>query len=106
MYQLDKTKWSFLAGIFDGEGHISLKNRTGSTLGISQNNGLVFDEIIRLLDKFNIEYNIHINSYSDVNQIVIAGGFQKYLEVMGTIRPIRLIDNFKKYFSHSRASLF
>ncbi len=87
----------WLAGIFDGEGYISMSNRTGIQMGVAQNKGIIFDEICKRLKEFNIAYTPFKtgNISSKVISCQIKGGFPNIFEVLGKIRPVRLLNKFK-----------
>ena len=85
----------WLAGIFDGEGHLGKPNskQGGIQLGVSQNEGIVLDKIMKLLDEHNFSYNLY--SEKRCNKICIHGPSSEKLKFLGVFRPERLISKFK-----------
>ena len=87
----------WLAGIYDGEGYLSVINRHGTQLGVSQKPGLVLDEITRVLYSLGftaLYYNQTGSPTGDVQTIQMRGGWRSVLRLLGSVRPIRLLDKF------------
>lgn len=88
----------WLAGIYDGEGHLSTR-RKGVQLGVSQLPGSVIDNIERLLVEYGFGDNRRSqNSASRVMSIQMTGGWRRIAAFLGTIRPERLIGKFTDAF--------
>lgn len=87
--------WSagWLAGILDGEGHISLL-RTGVQFGVAQRPGLVLKGIEAEFDRLGLAYAGHPVGISDVLSLQILGGWREMARMIGTVRPVRLLDKF------------
>nr|WP_286086102.1 LAGLIDADG family homing endonuclease [Agrobacterium sp. RC10-4-1] len=87
----------WLAGIYDGEGYLSIKNRRGTQLGVAQKPGVVLSEIERLLKNFgysNYRYAQTGNAGSGVISLQSQGGFATIAHLLGSLQPIRLVSKF------------
>ena len=90
----------WLAGIFDGEGHLTYGTTGGPSsmaLGVSQNPGLVLDEITRLLDKLGVDYACVKNPASDVRDVTVRGAWYDRIALLKYIGSIRLLAKAKAY---------
>ena len=86
----------WLAGIFDGEGSFSIKDRKGSQLSIGQLPGFVLERIVRDLTDFGFKYGTSLGGTNhDVSNFQIKGGWRESLRLLGSVRPIRLLEGFK-----------
>lgn len=85
----------WLAGMFDGEGHISKPNskQGGIQIGIAQNEGPVLDRIQHELVTRSVLHTKH--SFTRCKAIRIGGPSSAKLQLLGEIRPLRLINKFK-----------
>jgi len=94
----------WLAGMYDGEGHLSQRvgtdGRNSFQLGISQNKGKTCDKFIAAIkEKFGMDI---LSSTMRVNETTgkecmgmkIAGGVPKCIKVLGSLRPNRLLEKF------------
>lgn len=88
----------WLAGLYDGEGHLSFTNRRGTILAVSQNKGLVFDEIEKVLKEYNIDYSVQRTGNQNTFSFVNKGGWPKILQFLGEFRSIRLLNKFHASF--------
>ena len=87
----------WLAGIYDGEGYLSIKNRGGVLMGVSQKAGIVLDTITRTLTELGFNscrYNQTGASKSNV-YIQLNGGWREVLKLIGSVRPLRLLEKFQ-----------
>ena len=93
----------WLAGIFDGEGHLSLgkqKTKSGATIttlaiGIAQNPGPVLERIIKELDVRGITYyRRDQNKHGNASSLQLTGS-RAVMRFLGVIRPQRLLDKFQ-----------
>ena len=87
------TGW--LAGIWDGEGSISLVGRKGIQSNIAQNEGEVFQRIVQELELRNFKFSI-LEGYSSVSQLQLRGGWRELARLLGSVRPMRLLTKFKR----------
>lgn len=107
--------WSFspsraagwLAGMYDGEGHLSIADRKGCQLGLAQNQGLVLDEIVRVLNSLGFK-SLRLAPKGDgrANTCVslqMMGGWREVARLLGSVRPVRLLE---KFVSSLRAGHF
>jgi hypothetical protein len=87
-------KGGWLAGMFDGEGYVSIANRHGIQLGVAQNTGLIFDRLQDMLREFNFDFSSSKVGNRTTMCCQIRGGFPEILRLLGHIRPERLINKF------------
>jgi hypothetical protein len=83
----------WLAGILDGEGHVSFL-RKGVQFGVAQRPGLVLKEIEANMARLGFGYAVRPVGSSDVQSLQIAGGWRELARLLGTTRPVRLVDKF------------
>lgn len=90
----------YLAGVFDGEGCVSLghENGGGFCLSLSQKDNEVFRKCVEILKVLNINYAVYFNENTKVNIISIKGKMHEKFKLFGKIKPKRLISNFNKKF--------
>jgi hypothetical protein len=91
----------WFGGMIDGEGSLSQKTRTGSSLSISQVDGLVWDNLIKYVEKNDYNYRIEVDRRTPqnsgkygqrpVNKLMI-GRMDELMRLFSTVRPIRLIN--------------
>lgn len=84
----------WLAGILDGEGHVSINGRKGVQFGVAQRPGLVLDEIAANLTRLGFDWSVHSVGTSDVQSLQIRGGWRALARLLGTTRPTRLLNKF------------
>jgi hypothetical protein len=86
----------WLAGIFDGEGHLTAPIRkTALKLGVCQNRGLVLDAIHHGLADMGFRFGVYDKaSTSKVQAIEMQGGLPEIARLLGQVRPMRLLDKF------------
>lgn len=100
----------YIAGMFDGEGHISVhkstginggkrKNSTSLGVGLAQNPNEALNYIKLYLDENNIKYSARKNSSSNCVNILLLGNWQDKVKFLGMIRPKRLLSRFYKTFT-------
>lgn len=90
----------WLSGIYDGEGSWYQRRTTGgwcSQLSVSQVPGLVLDEILACLS--GLEFKTSVDDRATIGpgaarSVRVAGGASERARLLGTIRPIRLLDKF------------
>ncbi|MDP4038955.1 MAG: hypothetical protein Q8P57_00005, partial [Candidatus Pacearchaeota archaeon] len=83
----------WLSGIFDGEGWTMGRG----CLGIGQNDGIVLEEILKLLKERDFKCSIY-KTKSGCSQVYINGGFKEGMRLLGSIRPKRLLSNLKENY--------
>lgn len=89
----------WLAGIYDGEGSFGITNRKGSQLSVAQKPGVILDKINKLMLDLNLPATSYTRGHGTKKNVVniqTRGGWRENLRLLGSIRPIRLIDNFKR----------
>jgi hypothetical protein len=96
---IDNRDAGWLAGMFDGEGYLSIYNRRGIQCGVSQKPGLTSDRLQALLTQFGFDYNTNPTGTSTYTHCV-RGGFRSILRLLGSIRPHRLLDIFTTALSN------
>ena len=85
----------WLSGMYDGEGTLGLRGRHGSQLAVSQRPGPVLQELERIHKEMGFDYGISPTGDSDVLSIRMRDGWRGILRLLGSVRPIRLLNNFK-----------
>ena len=86
----------YLAGIFDGEGHVCPDHPSGGmTVGMGQKPGVVLEETKAALRKFGFSFGVFENPQSGVMQLQIQGGWQEKIGFLGIIRPRRLLRRYQ-----------
>lgn len=94
----EKTSYDagWLAGLYDGEGCLTLATRIGALFAtVYQMEGPVLDKARALLR----EYGFYSSETKGKTSGVVGlktYGIDRIIELLGTIRPLRLIDNFQK----------
>ncbi len=91
---LDTRDAGYLAGFFDGEGNVS-----GSGVTAAQRPNAALRSACAALDGCGFKYALYENGggggKSDVRSIRVLGGLAEQLRFLGSIRPSRLLDNFR-----------
>ncbi len=89
----------WLAGFFDGEGHVGKKANTKTRCGFSQNSGELCERAKSLLTERGFTFEVAKTIHNGVTneKVYLLGGFKKVMEFLGVIRPGRLIENFDKH---------
>lgn len=84
----------YLAGIFDGEGHVSFGQSVNGTLtlGIAQNAGVVLDRIHELLTEHDVRFTTRQNPQSSTYNVSIRGAWRDRVAAIGRVRATRLIN--------------
>jgi len=84
----------YISGVYDGEAHLyqnkRLKTNGGATLGFSQNEGTVLQEVRNILSLRGFETKEY--EHHKCRRLVLKGGLPEKLRFLGTYRPVRLID--------------
>lgn len=80
----------YVAGIFDGEGHLVMKDHNSVTLGFSQRPGAVLDETLQILDAKGFDVAVQKNTRDDCQEIRILGGRREIARFMEVFAPERL----------------
>ena len=93
----------YLAGIFDGEGHVCHSIRT-FTMGMAQNPGVVLETTQVALRQFGFPFTVRQNPASHVMNLAMLGSWQEKVGFLGIIRPQRLLSRFCNMFSAGRFS--
>ena len=78
----------WLAGIYDGEGHIS---KSSNQIGVAQKEGVVLEKIKSLLAQY-VHFTIKEND-KKLSNLYVRGSWEKRFEFLGTLKPQRLINN-------------
>lgn len=98
----DTREGGYLAGLFDGEGHLSGAAGGQSALGFAQNPGLVLDETQRLLAERGFDFRAAVAASGNV-KMYLTGGYAEIMRFLGTVRPYRLLNKFGDFFYGRRA---
>lgn len=88
----------WLAGIYDGEGSLYSRRTTGGNvlqLAVAQKEGLVLNKIKETINTlFGFDSTTDCATGRNVQQLRIKGGAAHCAKVLGSIRPIRLLNKF------------
>lgn len=85
---------AYLAGFFDGEGHVS-GSSGGVSVGAAQKENVVLNKVIEILQEKKINFSCRKNTRSNVMNLTIQGGWHKNLEFIGKFGPLRLAQKIK-----------
>ena len=78
----------WVSGLFDGEGWIARETATHSRIGVSQNSGIVLNDLVKHLDNAGIVYN---RAGTPCVSLTIERRWAA-MEVLGRYRPRRLLQ--------------
>lgn len=95
------TSWEdgWLAGIFDGEGHLARRADCGGMqVGVAQKPGEVLNSIVAGLVRNGFGFGEHVIPQSKVHNLQIRGGWRTSMRLLGQIRPRRLLGKFIERF--------
>ena len=86
----------YLAGVLDGEGHISRPNRKqgGIQLGFAQKDNACLRQALAAAESLGYTASVHKSAGTDVLSVRLSGSSQDMLRVIGETRALRLIDRF------------
>jgi len=84
----------WLAGMYDGEGFVSIKDRRGVLMGVSQLPGSVMDKLVELHKMLGYEVGYSVSLKSGVAVLQTLGGWRGVIKLLGAIRPVRLLEKF------------
>lgn len=97
----------YVAGIFDGEGYISLNRglnkHGGVSTGFAQNSGAVLENTTKILTQYGFDYSIYKNPISEVFNVVLKGSFSDTVDFLSKIKPVRLINKLYESFNSVEA---
>ena len=82
---------SWLAGMLDGEGHLGLRRGQPTSVCVTQKYGPVFDRLGQELKRRGFDAVIAPGS-TNAPQWYIRGGIAETLRLLGTVRPMRLLE--------------
>lgn len=89
----------WLAGMYDGEGSLSLGSHGSPKLTIYQLDGPVMDHAERLLEQHGFDTNriartdpVTADHGRKVHNLYVSGGFPGIMRALGMLRPMRLLD--------------
>ena len=98
-WETDNTReGGYLAGFYDGEGHLGstvtdgVKNGQNLSVGASQNLGPVYDQVQDYLEARGFSSLTYLED--EHANFHISGGFPESLRFLGSIRPTRLLEKF------------
>lgn len=82
----------YIAGAFDGEGHLTLNNHGTLTLGLAQKDNELLGEVEAYFKREGIRYSLFANRNRCLSLYVTRK--RDILKVLGSIRPKRLLPKF------------
>jgi 5'-deoxynucleotidase YfbR-like HD superfamily hydrolase len=96
----------YMAGVLDGEGSVSFKsgdkNGTAQALhvGFSQKKNILLRKACEYLTDHYFSFRNKPNSTNKtVHNVTVKGGWQEQLRLLGSVRPMRLLDKWEKRFA-------
>lgn len=104
---------SYLSGIYDGEGSLCVQsvkagangyvhpNRGPYRVDFAQNEGLVLNKGVGALRALGFDASIVANKREECRTVFVRGGITETFRLLGTVRPVRLIDKFVKQFQEA-----
>lgn len=95
--EINTKESGWVAGMFDGGGHVSSEKSKGRSLAVSQNQNPSLDQLKKFFNENGFDYReSNDNHNKKCYQLYIRGGLNEQLRLLGSIRPQRLIENFQK----------
>lgn len=96
---LETFEAGWLCGILDGEASIIMKpmddpRRSQMRLSVAQAEGPVLDRIVEAFRTF--KFDVSITHGKNAEYVYVCGGAEELLRALGSLRPTRLLNNFKK----------
>jgi hypothetical protein len=104
--QADSFDAGWLSGVFDGEGTLVMHQIDGKNqarLSFSQKPGLVLDRALEIMDVLKFQTTISITPGVGVANVIVRGGVEEILRLLGTLRPVRLLSKFQQAPLEARA---
>lgn len=83
----------YLAGAYDGEGHIGFANRGSMTIWFSQNPGQVMDRVQELLDDRGFSPDRRRAGSNSNCDVLTVRGYDNVFRLLGTLNPLRMRTN-------------
>lgn len=83
----------WLSGMFDGEGCVQM-NRSAVRLALAQVPGPVLDRVVDYLERMKFEVTVSTPRIGSAATVSIRGGFGEIARALGTLRPLRLLNNY------------
>lgn len=93
----DNYETGYVAGLFDGEGHVSWRSGGLASIGFAQNSGPVLDVVIKSLQKNNFRFSATKNPRSNCVNVVVFGGWSEICRFLGTYKPKRLASKLENH---------
>jgi len=84
----------YLAGVYDGEGCLSLGEAASLQISFIQNRGEVLDLVRQSLDNLGYKYTDTPHGKEDCRKITLIGGRSEFTRFLAEIRPIRFLKKF------------
>lgn len=97
----------YVAGVFDGEGHICPSGGVetgrggGLQLGMTQRPNVVLDQVNEILERDGIASTL-MHTDRSVKRLMVNGGRQRQFAFLGAYRPQRLLDSFEGLLADDR----
>lgn len=93
-WEVDESReGGYLAGVFDGEGHVRFSARGSMQIGFAQNPGTVLDRVRDLLAAYGFNYKDREHSPNDRCEHLAIRGLDECWRFLGTFQPHRLLEN-------------
>lgn len=89
---IDSYKAGWMAGFLDGEGFVGGKGKGKIVCGFSQNSGKTCEQAKAYLSSLGCDWRVDATQ-GKCERIRINGGFTKTVKLLGSIRPVRLLES-------------
>jgi hypothetical protein len=96
----------YMAGVLDGEGCVSFKSGDNSGtaralhVGFAQKKNVLLRKACEYLTDHGFSFrNKPSSANKTVHNVTIKGGWQEQLRLLGSVRPLRLLDKWEKRFA-------
>ena len=89
----------WLAGMYDGEGSLSIADRKGTQMGFTQRPGELLEGVIQELRVLGFDSLRWTNTKPGGNPVInlqLNGGWREIARFLGTVRPRRLLSTFRQ----------
>lgn len=94
----DSYEAGWLAGILDGEGSVGASK---GRISIAQKDGIVFNRVLDVLERRGLAHTVRYEDHA--NTITITGDLPTRAELLGQVRPVRLLPKLRHEGIYMRA---
>lgn len=101
--RIESYEAGYLAGVFDGEGHISNHSGKALSLGFAQKD----NPVLAAAKDYSVKYGFSLREVvhaTDVHQLCVNGGWQEIFRLIGSLQPKRLLQKARSFFLEGQIS--